>query len=44
MTLKKMFAAEDDAEAGDGIVEEAIARIRGGLAVRKEAKCIRIPE
>ena len=25
-------------------VEEAIARIQSGLAVRKEAKCIRIPE
>ena len=45
VTLKKMFAAEDDAEKQVTVsVEEAIARIRGGLAVRKEAKCIRIPE
>ena len=40
-----MFAAEDDAEKQVTVsVEEAIVRIRGGLAVRKEAKCIRIPE
>ena len=45
VTLKKMFAAEDDAEKQVTVsVEDAIARIRGGLAVRKEAKCIRIPE
>ena len=45
VTLKKMFAAEDDAEKQVTVsVEEAIARIQSGLAVRKEAKCIRIPE
>ena len=45
VTLKKMFAAEDDAEKQVTVsVEEAIARIQSGLAIRKEAKCIRIPE
>lgn len=45
VTLKKMFAAEDDAEKQVTVsVEEAIARIRSGLAIRKAAKCIRIPE
>ncbi|MFR3321323.1 MAG: His/Gly/Thr/Pro-type tRNA ligase C-terminal domain-containing protein [Lachnospiraceae bacterium] len=45
VTLKKMFAAEDDAEKQVTVsVEEAIARGSGrGLAVRRDAKCIRIP-
>ena len=45
VTLKKMFAAEDDAEKQVTVpVAEAIARIQSGLAVRKEEKCIQIPE